>query len=685
MKGDKKRKRAGKQFTRGHEPYYRPKPLSEEDKTEARRSIRRASDRVYQHVMANTDNGLLLSRDAEGTVVSATQPFTEKDEPVDLTSLRPLKEAVSDAEACGGEDNSNTYIIVHREKCCMFWNKVFREHIAFAPQCTGDLVWHDQGCEKWGLGWKMAVKCTACPYKSKTEKLYEEAESDSRGRRAATINNGIQVGLSKQGMSNTGLREVIASANIIPPSTSGMQKAANRLGRKIVEANTKDIKAIREELKHLNEIVGKPKDCPLPAETDATYNNSIYSGIGKTPMQAGTQVTTLVAEGLTAEKKIISVRTYRKICSCRRKTAHREDCSANLRVDDSIGNEGRYLTDAIRDLNSDGITIGDLTLDGDSSARCAARDIVQPNNADIRPQYCTRHLTRSLEKHFKKASFSANMFPGRTKLQKDQAHNRFCHDLGDRVNAEFNAAHADLHADVPALKEKLAHICDAIVDCYRGSCVRCTEHSYVCSETHPWYRPYLDMNPVYKRRREFIKPTAQDIQKLRQSLAIRLSVEAVDKTINNTNQNKCEGSNRGIKKAVPNNLTFTYNYNARVNSAVHSINNGPGESMAKLCEEVGAPLAANSSVRAAIRKMDGRVKKDKHRKKSQHYKESRRRARQQRYQAYDMKKNQEAGYDKDADAREILEFYVPPRRVPGQLQDHDYSTRRMAVFRHTLD
>ena len=60
--------------------------MCEEEKTETRRSIRRASDRVYNHVMANTDNGLVLSRDAEGTVVSATQPFKEKYEPVDPVS-----------------------------------------------------------------------------------------------------------------------------------------------------------------------------------------------------------------------------------------------------------------------------------------------------------------------------------------------------------------------------------------------------------------------------------------------------------------------------------------------------------------------------------------------------------------------------------------------------------------------
>lgn len=686
MRGRYRRRKTA--FKKGHPVLCKRQALTPGEKDiKIHRRIQRCDKHTHKHLLDNTNEGLLVTKDESGEVVSANLPQDEAGEFVDMSSLRPVKKQdYLDEVSCGTVNNDDTYTIFHRGKTCELWNNAVRDHQAFRRGCMADLRWDDEKCTKWGLAWTMALKCDTCGFKSCTEKLYNEVPSDSPGRRAATINIGLQVGLSKQGMSNSGMREVIAAANIVPPSAASMQKAANVVGERIIEANKKDMSNIRDNLKDLNRSLGLPGHHPIPAEADATYNNKLFSGIGNTPYQAGTQATFIVAEGVTKDKKIIATKTYSKLCTCPTRyddKPHEAWCSANLRFDYSIGNEGKYLTDAIQDINDSGLQIGHLTIDGDSSSRSAAVEILQPHGATINPQYCTRHLTRNMERHLRKATFSNHMFPGSTKALREQAHNLFTYDLGDRVNAEFNAAHKALNGNRDQLQARVPHIIDAIVDCYRGDCRECTQFSYVCSESHPWSRPYLDVNNVYKRLRAFINPDMDDMKKLREVLQIRLSAAAVEKTVTNSTQNKCEASNRGIKKAVPGSLTFKRNYHARVHSAVHSINNNPGHSIVKLCEEVGAPLGHCSGVVVKLKKIDDSVVKQKMHKQTAEYKLARRRTRQLRYKSYYAKKNEEAGYNKDGIKESLIEpaLFIPPARLPTHLNEHDYMTRSVTVRR----
>ena len=173
------------------------------------------------------------------------------------------------------------------------------------------------------------------------------------------------------------------------------------------------------ELQHLNMCIGRSPDHPIPAEADATYNNKIYSGVGVTPFQAGTQATMLVAENLTPNKKIIATKTYSKLCSCRRPTTdspHSASCTANLPRDASTGNEGFYVTDCIDSVNAAGIQIGNLTLNGDSTSRSTVQNIQQPGGAKIKPQYCTRHLSPTCKNISRRQFSRQRCSPGALKL-----------------------------------------------------------------------------------------------------------------------------------------------------------------------------------------------------------------------------------------------------------------------------
>ena len=675
MKGDKKRRKIF--FTKKHKCLYTK--VKNEDVEHAEKCVKRSSESLQEFINKHTDHGLIHSITDEGTI-SVDLPHVDG-KCTDFTMLRPMTSKNSDQSVLGF-NNSDTYIVVHRNKMCHMWNKAHKDHFKYNKLCSRDLTWDDQCSKQWGFGWKAVLKCDGCDFKTEQYKLYEEAKTVAPGPKTSTVNLGIQVGLMKQGMSQTGMREILTSANISSPSKATMQRAANRVGEILIETNQEDLDKQCAELQKLNQAIGNPKSHPIPAETDATYNNRIFSGVGKTPFQAGTQCTMLVAENLTSKKKIISVGTYSKICSCKitdDDAHHKADCPANLNQDSSIGNEGDYLTDAIECINDRGISIGELTMDGDSSSRLSAQLIQQPSGAKIVPKYCTRHLIRVLERKTGSTEFSDKMFPGKTKEQRKSSQNTFVYDLGDRVNAEYDAAHKTLNGSIDELNAKLPNVCEAIIDCYRGDCRMCDEHSFVCKPDYRWPRPYLDVNPVYSKRRLFINAEREDLAKLREIISIRFSKKAIEKTSNNSTQNKYEASNRAIKKATPGSLTFKKNYSARVHSAVHGLNNGPGTSIRKLCEAVGSPISKSSKVYRETERMDAEKQYDIERQKSTAYKMGRSKNRKQRYRIYHHKKIEQQGYIKDGCLEDVL--YIPPLKQKSHLKDHNYQSNKITVLK----
>ena len=370
MKGKNKRRKNG--FIHRYQP---PKQEFTHKCPEIPARIIRTDQKLHDFVTdynsnAQNTNSVDLARDTDG-------------DPIDMMSLRPKPSpSKMNMSIDGTKCDRNSYIILHRGKLEHFWNTVFEGHSLYRAGCGGRLTYNDDLCDQFGLGQILAVKCTVCHYKSDKHKIYDEVDSDT-GRKTATITKGLQIGLSKQGIGGSGIREILLAANINPPSRSTLARGCNSVADTIIETNKSDMNHILEDIKLKNLALGRNESHPIPAEADGTYNNPLFSSSGSTPYQAGTQTTFLMAEGLTKDKKIISARTYSKICSCvitDKKPNHLENCSANLKYNQSIGHEGVYLRDSVSDINSQGVTIGDLTLDGDSSTRAAAQTINQPDN-----------------------------------------------------------------------------------------------------------------------------------------------------------------------------------------------------------------------------------------------------------------------------------------------------------------
>ena len=108
--------------------------------------------------------------------------------------------------------------------------------------------------------------------------------------------------------------KLLLGANIPAPSRYGMQNCVTQVGELIKKWNTEDMHARRPQLKAISKWRNRPED-QVDVEADGMYNNNLYSGVEKTPFQAGTQCTYTVAENVTPKKQIIAVETINKLCS----------------------------------------------------------------------------------------------------------------------------------------------------------------------------------------------------------------------------------------------------------------------------------------------------------------------------------------------------------------------------------
>ena len=663
MKGDHKRKATNKGLQKG-KTYYKRIKTDNTDEIELPRSIERVCKDKYDFIVSKTDNGLLyeLGEDALDIKKCTLPPING--EIKDFTALRPKKTPeLPENQGLRNDisDDSDTNIIVLRDKMCSMWNDSFKEHKSKRPRCGGDLFWDEIRSKQWGLSWKAVLSCTNCDYYSQEYRLYNEVQTGNRGPKPAATTYGLQVGLSKQGISNGGITEVLTSTNIKAPSYNTLQRAANYVGKVITETNMEDLERQIDRIKDLCVATGFHPYGPIPAEADGTYNNGIFTKVGKTPFQAGTQVDFTVSENLTSDKKIIAIVHHSKLCSCPKREGkdHLVDCTATLPKNASIGNEGDYLEEAIEKINESNLVIGDLTVDGDSSSRATAPTINQPHGLKITPKYCTIHLKWISEKRIKGHAFSPGMFKGRNKLERDQAKARFTYDISNRMAAEFEKAHERYGGNIYEINGIMPHIMDAIIDCYKGNCKKCDEFSYVCNKTDGrWNRPFLDISNTTSR--DIIADASEeDIDFLRSIMQIRLGTEALESTSNNSTQNKSEANNRGIKKAKPKQITYPRNSAMRTHSAAHSMNNGVGTSILTLCAATGCPIGGVSVYRVAIR-LDSKKKYHQRRQKAMPYKLSRRRRRQENYKLWDERReDQRPGYIKD-DGQDLIPVAQPP-------------------------
>ena len=150
------------------------------------------------------------------------------------------------------------------------------------------------------------VICDRCQYVSQRYNLYDEIETGKPGRKSATANVGLNIGLSQTPIGPSNVRKLCLSTNIPAPSRRGLQKCANKVCKTIENVNKSDIKARRKTLRTINLLRGQP-ETEIAVQSDGMFNNPLYSGIGKSPFQPATQCNYSVVENVTNKKQVIAM------------------------------------------------------------------------------------------------------------------------------------------------------------------------------------------------------------------------------------------------------------------------------------------------------------------------------------------------------------------------------------------
>ena len=128
--------------------------------------------------------------------------------------------------------------VVNIEKNANMWNAVSHVHKQQSTNCSGFISWNLRR----EYPWREIAVCSKCSYSSDYFNMYEEEDKEERGRKAAKINIGLQVGHTHTPISTTSFQELCLSCNIPCPSTTGMQYMANKVAEKIKKASEEDLK-----------------------------------------------------------------------------------------------------------------------------------------------------------------------------------------------------------------------------------------------------------------------------------------------------------------------------------------------------------------------------------------------------------------------------------------------------------
>lgn len=173
------------------------------------------------------------------------------------------------------------------------------------PKCFGQLNSDFVNEIQWGFCWRERAVCNHCVYKSKYYNLYRQIETGKRGRRAATANVGLNIAMTQTPVGPTSVQKLILGSNTPAPSATNLHKTANKVGRLTEEENKQDMQQRRANLSEINKMRGqRPNEIAI--QSDGMYNNSLWSGVTRTPYQPATQMAYIVAENVTGKHQIIN-------------------------------------------------------------------------------------------------------------------------------------------------------------------------------------------------------------------------------------------------------------------------------------------------------------------------------------------------------------------------------------------
>ena len=571
-------------FKEGNAPSHKGKKLEYEQNSSSE-PFMRLKGAVFESRVTQESDGVLTILDVDQ---SPCPPM--------LLRPRPKSPGVLDdfLESTVSDPDNHTYKHYVPSLVSVLWNSTIKEHAIERNGCDGELEFDSIASKKWGFAWKERLKCTKCDFVGQYHTLYYEVDTSGPGRKAATINIGLQAGLMTTPISNKSFPDITINCNIIPASLSSMQHLANKVGSVIVKHSRSDMKEIRETIVVENEMCGFENPNLVNVESDARYNNPIYSS-GVTPFQAGTQVVQTMCENNTKNKQIVSVFLGNKLCNVASRLRnkgiavkcpnHNGHCTANLAEDAVIGNETEYSRQCTTELN-DTLKIANITTDGDSKSFNGVNNAQGKGATQLRD---IRHLSNSMKRAVHNCTFSLSMFAGKNK---NNMKSRFAMDLKAWCEAELHQTFKAHKGQLIEVKKHMPNVIKSIVMCYKGFCgIHCQINSYVCAglTSNHWHKEFIPGNAS-------LKMTPDDEMSVEKCISVLLGSKSLELVRFLTSTQKCEAFNRTLQRCNPKNVTHSRNFPGRAHTAIHLQNHWFGNSTLLRTKVLGAALTPGSSV-----------------------------------------------------------------------------------------
>ncbi len=155
------------------------------DPRDLTRTFIRSSKEVVIDIQENTDNSMIWTDSGDvKPKLDITRDIQRNG--VDRTALRPKPKVCffEQYSQCGSSSASN--ILVQKQKTEESFNHVILEHFKVKQgKCSGKLYIDDKLSEKPGTVLAAVARCPDCDYVLAKYKLYDEVQSDNRGRKAA--------------------------------------------------------------------------------------------------------------------------------------------------------------------------------------------------------------------------------------------------------------------------------------------------------------------------------------------------------------------------------------------------------------------------------------------------------------------------------------------------------------------
>ena len=370
----------------------------------------------------------------------------------------------------------------------------------------------------------------------------------------------------------------------------------------------------RKKVRDVLEWKGMNRNTPIAIEIDRQYNTPLSYGRRRTPFQPATQARDVAIENITTDKYVVAYNHTNKLCRLGQRMIKKgknplcpdhPKCTANMRIQDAIGDERRGGEMCANQLLSgpEKLLVKQVVTDSDGHFAAGVSSVMKEKaGINTEAMLCTIHLNRSLARKLSNVKLSKSAFPGKSARIKQKQQQHMADDIAKRFYAELKCAHSKTGGDISLYARQLNACVGAILPCYVGigQHDRCKKHSLVCKGKYSF--PFLS-----KSLRHRINLNVSDRNQLNAELLKHLTPEMLKKTRTMPSTQKAESMNSAFKVTSPKHTaTFSRNCAGRDSSAILLTNNGPGAALLHSSSAADAPLVGGRRLRSQLGEMQSR-------------------------------------------------------------------------------